>query len=993
MDKMLLEIENMMIRLFILQIGKSKNGRIYRVAYGVCTPYPGEINAPFVSEPEEIGSCEHGKLYVRKIVWASTHNSIMAIYKDLASGISLKTIFEKWGINTDRLNYDATYNQATIDIPWGIESILENQLTFSKSICMLDPDSLFEKDDKIPSDVEQARKCLEDYLQKCTGLPFGEKFDQIGNLSIIIEPDRDANGKPFVECCWEKESIFALHIKIRKELTYEADTITINVRFSGNEKVLRDEIRHIKTTGNDIEATFNIEEAPIAIETKIWMSKDDKCSLIHQSSYFLLHQIKVAMSVTDEKMKCTSEWLQKIRKNLPTKNKSDVDEAEIIERKSKETFIVGKSLLKRKKIKRPEKTNDEFFPTGWDTESKTQGMLSFLTWFRKKSEGALGIFLQDPYFEDVALYFIASSDNECEYTVLTQTQLKTNPDGTNNTYKKGGEDNKRRKKIVTGIKSHPQLFKTMKLIVKDIPITHNVLHDRYLIFDYGNNHLKGYMLSNSLQGATSKHPLLITQIGDNAFTKVRKHIDNTLERDDIETIYDYSQEKGDILKDVGSEVIADKGFFDWLLQNKKVMINGNVDGILYDIKSWRTYDKMSTLGYFLATINSDDSYQIINHLIIAMAKDCHWVSVLSGFILKMHYSPYPVGYINSIGCYIHNDYTQLLAMDYQQIVTPYNVHLLDFVGCERYSFRVYGQYYAAKFIIKLSETDAIRILKQLRPTLTNISEDKTATPVFKVTQMLMTEMMEIAILEADNDKLMKALLNEQEAWCRGLGALMFLYQSNKEDIKAEEYIGYFKNDDELITLCHAAWGMKPRPANMMIYYRWLVDIFKRINNSDLFKSKLIEVFSGVHCAEDKAEYIKKVVLPMIKNGLIDKNEIAHDLITKFYEQAVCNNMMMREALVECLYILDGDIQPLLDKAHSTLDEFPQKINRLPVKNNDNIFKAACPCIYLQIFLIQMIKRYEDKEDSTIKNLKDLLSAISDILNDYGLGKTKQRYTI
>ena len=104
---------------------------------------------------------------------------------------------------------------------------------------------------------------------------------------------------------------------------------------------------------------------------------------------------------------------------------------------------------------------------------------------------------------------------------------------------KSGKDGDRKKKIVNGIKANPLLFDPMKLVVKDVPISHNALHDRYLVFDYGGGRIEGYTLSNSLQGATNKQPLLITQIGDGAFEKVLKHIEATLGRDGIETIYDY----------------------------------------------------------------------------------------------------------------------------------------------------------------------------------------------------------------------------------------------------------------------------------------------------------------------------------------------------------------------------------------------------------------------------------------------------------------------
>ena len=108
-------------------------------------------------------------------------------------------------------------------------------------------------------------------------------------------------------------------------------------------------------------------------------------------------------------------------------------------------------------------------------------MLSFLAWFKNKAKGAQQIFLQDPYFEDVAMYFLASAEISCEYTVLTQTKLKTNPDGRNN-FINEGESGQRKLKLLNCIKAYPLMFDSMKLNIYDISNKHNVSHDRYLIF-------------------------------------------------------------------------------------------------------------------------------------------------------------------------------------------------------------------------------------------------------------------------------------------------------------------------------------------------------------------------------------------------------------------------------------------------------------------------------------------------------------------------------
>lgn len=70
-----------------------------------------------------------------------------------------------------------------------------------------------------------------------------------------------------------------------------------------------------------------------------------------------------------------------------------------------------------------------------------------------------------------------------------------------------------------------------------------------------------------------------------------------------------------------------------------------------------------------------------------MRKDAYWIATLKDFILKGHYSNYPVGYIHCpYRGAIHNDATALMGLKYDQIVTCYNAHFLDYIGSEGHSY-------------------------------------------------------------------------------------------------------------------------------------------------------------------------------------------------------------------------------------------------------------------------------------------------------------------
>lgn len=986
----MIDFEYMTICLFALRVGKNSDD--WRLAYGVVSPALEKMETLSVSGSTQLGSCENGKMSIRKVVWSGGCDDVLGIYDDLASGIGLKTTFENYGVDTTDLNFDMAYTQAGIVEPWGTENVTGCQKAYTKKITMLDPTELLVKDGKKAKDAEKGIRLIEDYLRKQTGLPFDERFDHVGNLEIVIVPDRDEAGHPLLELDWEKGAPFHQKVKVRKELMEAGDVLTINIICTENNRKVVDLLDRINVDDvEDVEKRYAIKECPDRINIKIWRQRGDDVIVLTDTMYYLLKSIHVSMGVMGAEMRVKTEWLDDIRKNLPKKKEKDLEEAETFDRTEREHFTIGEKITRRRARRIRIKGNDEFFPKGWDSVNEEQGMLSFLGWFKQKAQGAMRIFLQDPYFEDVAMYFIASADISSEYTVLTQTQLKTKPDGTSDKVKEG-EERKRRSKIVEGIKLNPRMYAPMKLVVKDLPITHNTLHDRYLVFDYGER-VEAYTLSNSLQGATNKQPLLVTQIGDNAFEKVSAHIAEVLKREDIETIYDYSARED--TKTLDAEKVADEGFYEWLVIQKEKLLKGDVEQILSDIFSWKTYEKLSTLGYFLASkVDDEEALDILESLAKGMAYDGRWVGVLKYFLLKGHYTEYPIGYIHCpFRSLIQADLTPMMGMKYEKIVTSFNTHLLDYVGCDGHTFGVYGQYYVAKLLLKLSVSEYVDVLKQLEPTLNSIKTDKTQEPCYKVAAMMMAEMAETDIW-TKSDSVMKALLADPAEWCRGIGALMLLHRAQDDDFKCEDYRGLFNNDNEVVTICHAAWGMKPAAAHQDVFYGWLREAFLKMGDAAYFKKLLIEEILGeTHFLEDKVDYMKNVVNPLIAAGFVDKGELSQMMTERLFEKCVNGDhaVMMAGVLPECLYAIDGNLDFLYDQAKKEKEAFEKDIKSIVAKDRDSMFFASKRCIELRLVLLWLVRRYKKTENKTVDDLNELLNEIDKMLDDYGFGETKKMF--
>lgn len=70
-------------------------------------------------------------------MFASDSDIIISIYNDLLKGVSVKTAFTKWDINTDNMNYDVTYSQDCSISPWLVEHLTICQINYTRTAYLL----------------------------------------------------------------------------------------------------------------------------------------------------------------------------------------------------------------------------------------------------------------------------------------------------------------------------------------------------------------------------------------------------------------------------------------------------------------------------------------------------------------------------------------------------------------------------------------------------------------------------------------------------------------------------------------------------------------------------------------------------------------------------------------------------------------------------------------------------------------------------------------
>lgn len=991
----MIDCDYMILRLFVLRIGHAKNDRDYKIAYGVVTPSASKMSEPVYTDFTQIGN--YGKrCSVSEIKLALESNIIIAIHNDLLNGFSVKTAFDKWGVNTTKLVYDVKYSLDFANIPWSEESIADYQLNYTKVACLLDPALLFNvtgvDKDKIPTALSD----LVSHISKRTYLSTKLLQDRIGNLEIIVAPARDVNGRSLIECTLTKGSSFTMDIKVLSALSDKYDSISVNVRITTGGRVTVDELC-CETVTKGVDTLFSIcSELPVGTsEIKIWGASGGKAKLIHRAVYHYIQQININAEIIGERIKADTDWLQKIRANASEKQLAKVEEASMIVQKSSENHVIGdKSIplwLKRKTWILPVvKSNDEYFPKGWDNNSNENGRLSFLEWFKRKANGATNVFMQDPYFEDVALFFLASAGSDCDYTVLTQTHLKTNPDGTDSEVPEE-ETPERQDKIIRCILQNPTLFNRIKLVVKDIPVADNKLHDRYIFFSYSDGKTEAYTLSNSIQGSTTKQPLLITQIGDNAFRKLRAHLESVLENNHIETIYDY-RERRKLSCDRVSEV-ADPGFLKWVAGQYKEAYKGNVKAILDDAIQWNTTAKISTLGYCLANLPETRNFKMIEGAVSIIKGNKLWRDTLVDFVLKKHYSNYPIGFIGCPDrCCSFRSPSYLLEQGFNEIVSRYNLYFIEYAGMEGCSYRVWGQHYACEILAKASPRNAIKILKLFRPTLISIEYDKQITPIFKVTNMLINALLQQASYKKDYE-IMDCLLSDDEEWCRALGCLLLVYYSRDALFDVDVSLNKISNQNELIQVCKVAWSVQNEVADIQKIYERLVSVYETLKDGKSILQDLATLLQETYVLDYKLDFILYAIKPLISKTVISTDEVCSYLIDKLYAQSISVDkaIALRCVLASALNTLDGDFSALYSRASNTIEKFKKEVRSMVTKDDNSIFIAGRELINLRNLLLDLLRLFHGCSTPKIIDAQKILKEVDEELDKVGLQDVKLRF--
>lgn len=971
----------LILRLFVLRIGKKNANPLYRIFYGVVSPYEEEMEKPSVSEFNKLKKYDDKWFYVSSVKMAGEKTRILRVYQELLHGISLKDAFAHIGVDTSCFGFDVYYQQSYVEVPWNVDKI-SSQIIYTMMACMVEPARLFEVDGRIPVYASEGLSDLDNWLQENTNLPFGKDYDHVGNLEVLLTPSRDACGKLLINCHLVDDRK-GLQVLVHKELLCGVSHVVVNARMLSDNKVLCDTIFYKDTVmESDLKIDIPSNTQIDSVFTKVWLGNGVTSWLVYDSTLAIIKQISFTMTVIGQQIKASTDWLERLKNNLPDNKKSIVNKAGRIEHGAEETHIVGdrkKSWSDRDRtFKEILKTKDMFFPKGWNPESGEIGKLSFLEWFKGQCKDCSTVFLQDPYFEDVALYFLASITTSPEIVVLTQTRLKTNSDNTNS-FVPINEEGERKKKILNYLNSYPTLFGRMNLKIIDVPVGSAILHDRYMFFYRENGSVDAFSLSNSLQGATNKQPLLVTQIGGMAWEHLNEYISEQLKQYETETIYN-SQQKEKSLP--ANNKIADKDFYQWLKRMCEDADQIDYNRVLVDILFGNTLGKIATVGYCLATTSHE--HEFVKRIVEVFKNDRRLIDLLKDFILVHHYEDYPIGFIGCRMGYANRDLSELLIKEQDELLTFSSLYMVNNCWDEMFGNGVWGQFFACNILIKISGRDALDVLKQLRPTLKSIKTDISIEPVAKVSNLLLHEILQYVLLP-DGECLLHLMLTDHEDWMRGIGMLVLV--SKEDESLTDKCIGVM-NEDEQIKLCQFA-VMGNRSKCKLLHYQKLVSLL-----SSCSKEKCFDLFSQIMMAptgiDTKCDYAEKVISPLLPKAIFDRDEVGRLVFDQLFDRAVDLNSHShknnQDAFAKLYSIIGGDTKQVVERSRSLLKKYLIAKNKSVVHSSDSLYDYSHALKNLKYILLSVCQGYREKWNISLPEIQSVIGDINQRLNSLGMNE-------
>lgn len=444
----------------------------------------------------------------------------------------------------------------------------EQSPAFSSSIFLLDKESLFysAEQELLPQSDKLIKACLT-YLSKETGLDFrGADSRRLGNIEWLLLTATDENENPRVEfrstrnCIppdntdeSTKELAKAASVEIRSGVLPVGTQVLVRCRLRNGDEIILDQCMEAEINEETLSLCFEAKCVISEIHITIWKRevKSKSWEIWFEDRAPLVGEIHTQTGVSSLEGRLRTkllaeasnsrEVIQKRVRGAETVRRTQFRSSTIGEYQSDPWVTPGRNIHEAARYLFPKQSGGGFFPKGW--ENREPGLLSFVEWFKATTKivEEEHVVIIDPYFDENGVELLSLVEStDVEYAVLTNTQVKSEDDVTSITESNGStgttltDGPSRDDRIKTKCAELEPLLLGLNLRILDLRSIGGgdtrLFHDRYIIIlDKPGRVVKGYNLSNSIQGATKKAPLLVTPIPSDLLNPVAEYVKALLE--------------------------------------------------------------------------------------------------------------------------------------------------------------------------------------------------------------------------------------------------------------------------------------------------------------------------------------------------------------------------------------------------------------------------------------------------------------------------------
>ena len=369
-----------------------------------------------------------------------------------------------------------------------------------------------------------------------TGLDFAHSdAGRVGDFEVLDFPCGDVYGGTAIEWACEvvRESVpssidgrscRAVEIRIKKApgtvFGEDLDSVYLRCQLGTDNDVVSDEIRPTTFDGDTIISRFESPTEICKVAFWVWVGRGDSTALVYQDHRPLVRVIKRNVGLVGATGRLAGGWSKHVK---PAS--ADKTEAESFRRVLYESGSLGgynkdpwvpAARAQREMMARlvPDTSGATFFAKGWEVE--------LADWLKKLSDGVhLGsLLLVDPFFDEAPLVhlFARAGVESADYSVLTEFNHRPNMGSAS----RGG--------VVAQCKAMrailPRQFRILEVGPKESKADSQILHDRFIVLrDQAGEVVSAFSLTNSLQGATRQHPMLVMPIPRDVLPQVLEYIE------------------------------------------------------------------------------------------------------------------------------------------------------------------------------------------------------------------------------------------------------------------------------------------------------------------------------------------------------------------------------------------------------------------------------------------------------------------------------------